>query len=120
MPTAPDVPTVLRTSRSPLVGSTRQLAVLAEHLAEVRRPKRTRCAAVVLLPGAPVIGADGLRSLVARSVQAPTYNARPALACAYYTYWSDVPLQGVELYPRPGRMVISGPTNDGQVILIIY
>ncbi|HXF64695.1 MAG TPA: NAD(P)/FAD-dependent oxidoreductase [Caldilineaceae bacterium] len=67
-----------------------------------------------------VIGADGLRSLVARSVQAPTYHARPALACAFYTYWSDVPLQGAELYPRPGRMVIAGPTNDGQTIVIAY
>ena len=29
-----------------------------------------------------VIGADGMRSLVARGVQAPVYNARPALTCA--------------------------------------
>jgi flavin-dependent dehydrogenase len=67
-----------------------------------------------------VIGADGMRSLVVRSVQAPTYNARPGLSCAYYTYWSDVALEGAELYPRPGRMIISGPTNDGQAIVIIY
>ena len=37
-----------------------------------------------------------------------------------YTYWSDVAIKGAELYPRPGRMVISGPTNDGQAIVIIY
>jgi flavin-dependent dehydrogenase len=67
-----------------------------------------------------VIGADGLRSLVARSVQAPTYQVRPALTCAYYTYWSDVPVAGVELYPRPDRMIIAGPTNDGQTLTIIY
>jgi flavin-dependent dehydrogenase len=67
-----------------------------------------------------VIGADGLHSLVARSVQAPAYNVRPAFACTYYSYWSDVPLDGAELYPRPDRMIIAGPTNDGQTIVIIY
>jgi flavin-dependent dehydrogenase len=67
-----------------------------------------------------VIGADGLRSLVARSVQAPTYNERPALACAYYTYWSGVPGNGAELYPRPGRLLITAPTNDGQRIVISF
>jgi flavin-dependent dehydrogenase len=67
-----------------------------------------------------VIGADGLRSLVARSVQAPTYNATPALTCAYYTYFSDVPIAGVELYPRPGQMIIAAPTNDGQTLVIVY
>src|SRR5579884_4058259 len=41
-----------------------------------------------------VIGADGLHSLVARSVRAATYNARPALTCAYYSYWRDVPIEG--------------------------
>src|SRR5262249_45443341 len=35
-----------------------------------------------------VVGADGMHSLVARSVQAPTYEARPGLTCNYYSYWS--------------------------------
>ncbi|NTU82024.1 MAG: hypothetical protein HGA45_22035, partial [Chloroflexales bacterium] len=48
-----------------------------------------------------VIGADGLHSLVARQVQAPAYQERPARTCAYYAYWSDVPVEGAELYPRP-------------------
>ena len=42
-----------------------------------------------------VIGADGLRSHVARAVQAPAYDVRSALTCAYYSYWSGVPLAGV-------------------------
>lgn len=67
-----------------------------------------------------VIGADGLHSLVARSVEAPIYNATPALACAYYSYWSDVPVDGAALYPRPERMIITAPTNDGQTIVISY
>jgi flavin-dependent dehydrogenase len=66
-----------------------------------------------------VIGADGLNSLVARSVAAPTYNDRGTLTCAYYTYWSGVEMDGVELYPRPGCMIVAAPTNDGQVVTIV-
>ena len=66
-----------------------------------------------------VIGADGRNSLVARSVGAPTYDAEPALTCAYYTYWSGVAVDGVELYPRPGRMIVASPTNDGRVVMIV-
>jgi flavin-dependent dehydrogenase len=67
-----------------------------------------------------VIGADGLHSFVARAVQAPLYNTTPALTCAYYSYWSDVPLGGAALHPRPERMIITAPTNDGQTIVISY
>ncbi|MFN8513558.1 MAG: hydroxylase [Chloroflexia bacterium] len=58
-----------------------------------------------------VIGADGLRSFVARSVQAPTYNARPGRTCSYYTYFSGVPLTGVEIYSRPGRAIVAMRTH---------
>ncbi len=44
-----------------------------------------------------VIGADGMRSLVARSVQSATYQTEPSLTCAYYGYWSGVPLEGAEI-----------------------
>jgi flavin-dependent dehydrogenase len=67
-----------------------------------------------------VIGADGMNSLVARSVAAPTYNEHPSLTCAYYSYWSGVEMDGAELYARPGRMIIGAPTNDGQVFIIVY
>jgi flavin-dependent dehydrogenase len=63
-----------------------------------------------------VIGADGLHSLVARSVQAPTYEARPTLLCWYYTYWSGVPADGIEMLTLgegQGAGII--PTNDGLV-----
>jgi flavin-dependent dehydrogenase len=66
-----------------------------------------------------VIGADGLNSVVARSVDAPTYNDHGTLTCAYYTYWDGVEMDGVELYPRPGRMIVAAPTNDGQVVTIV-
>lgn len=66
-----------------------------------------------------VVGADGLSSLVARSVDAPVYNDQGTLTCAYYTYWSGVEMDGVELYPRPGRMIVAAPTNDGRVVTIV-
>jgi flavin-dependent dehydrogenase len=67
-----------------------------------------------------VIGADGVHSMVARHVDAPIYDVRPNTTCAYYSYWSDVPVSGAELYPRPDRMVIAGPTNDGLTTVISY
>jgi flavin-dependent dehydrogenase len=67
-----------------------------------------------------VIGADGLNSLVARSVGAPTYNDGGTLTCAYYTYFAGVEMDGVELYPRPGRMIVAAPTNDGQVVVVVF
>jgi flavin-dependent dehydrogenase len=66
-----------------------------------------------------VIGADGRNSTVARSVGARFYNVRPTLTCAYYTYWTGVPLDGVELYPRPGRMIVASPTHDGRIVTIV-
>jgi flavin-dependent dehydrogenase len=67
-----------------------------------------------------VIGADGMNSLVARGVGAPSYDEQPSLTCAYYTYWSGVDMDGVELYPRDGRMIVAAPTNDGQVATILF
>jgi flavin-dependent dehydrogenase len=67
-----------------------------------------------------VVGADGVHSLVARSVGAPAYEEQPASSFAYYTYWSGVPMETVELYPRPERMVIAAPTNDGLTLTIAY
>jgi len=67
-----------------------------------------------------VIGADGRHSLVARSVQAPAYHETPALTCAYYTYWTDVPMNCAELYPRPDRMIIAAPTNDGRTLTVVF
>jgi flavin-dependent dehydrogenase len=68
-----------------------------------------------------VVGADGRNSLVARAVQPPEYDARPGLACAYYTYWGGIEDGDVELYPRDGRMVMGGAqTNDGLRIVIVF
>lgn len=62
-----------------------------------------------------VIGADGIHSLVARTVQAPTYHTKPTLDCAYYAYHSGVPLEGAELYLRGPRYFGVCPTNNGLI-----
>src|SRR6266849_10133359 len=59
-----------------------------------------------------VIGADGMRSIIARSVQAEVYEAYPRLACYYYAYWSGMPADALELYPRPGLIVGVFPTRQ--------
>jgi 2-polyprenyl-6-methoxyphenol hydroxylase-like FAD-dependent oxidoreductase len=60
-----------------------------------------------------VVGADGRRSRIARLVDAPVYNDRPALSFGYYSYWSGVDLRGVNLYPRDGCGIVAEETNDG-------
>src|SRR5262249_28188070 len=62
-----------------------------------------------------VIGADGRHSVVARQVRARDYEVKPALACWYYSYWSGVPADIAEYYPRAGRTFGIIPTNDGRV-----
>jgi 2-polyprenyl-6-methoxyphenol hydroxylase-like FAD-dependent oxidoreductase len=66
-----------------------------------------------------VVGADGARSFVAESVQAPVYFDRGMLTCNYYSYWSGVPLKGVELYPREGRFIVADKTNDGLTMVTV-
>jgi 2-polyprenyl-6-methoxyphenol hydroxylase-like FAD-dependent oxidoreductase len=67
-----------------------------------------------------VIGADGRNSFVARAVQAPEYDVRPGRTCAYYSYWAGAQTDGAELFPRDGRMIITGPTNDGLQIVVVF
>jgi flavin-dependent dehydrogenase len=66
-----------------------------------------------------VIGADGLRSLVAEAVRADEYHQRPPLCCCYYTYFSGLPMNGqMEVYIRPTRGVAAMPTNDGLTLVL--
>ena len=64
-----------------------------------------------------VIGADGMNSLVARVVQAPQYQSRPPLQGTYFTYWSGVPMEGIEIYPRDYRCIYGWPTNDNLTLI---
>jgi flavin-dependent dehydrogenase len=60
-----------------------------------------------------VVGADGLHSLVAKTVQAPVYDARPSLTCGYFSYFADVPLEGLTAALIPERLLLAFPTHGG-------
>ncbi len=66
-----------------------------------------------------VIGADGRNSQVAKATRADTYNEKPKLQWSYYTYWSDLPVDGFEIYIRPDRGWAAAPTNDGLTMLVV-
>jgi 2-polyprenyl-6-methoxyphenol hydroxylase-like FAD-dependent oxidoreductase len=66
-----------------------------------------------------VVGADGLKSFVARSVGAEQYHERPRQLCGYYSYWSDLPMGGrFETYVRDDRGFAAAPTNDGLTLVV--
>ena len=50
-----------------------------------------------------VVGADGRSSHVARAVRPDTYLEKPELQWSYYSYWSDLPVDGMEIFIRPDR-----------------
>ncbi len=66
-----------------------------------------------------VIGADGMRSLVASTVLAPTYHEKPSLSCSYIAYWSGVPVDHIEVYPRDHRTILILPTNDNLAVTFL-
>lgn len=66
-----------------------------------------------------VVGADGMRSTVAKMCGAPYTMEGMRMTCAYYTYWADVPAS-MELYERPGAWVAAVPTNDDATLVLTY
>lgn len=66
-----------------------------------------------------VIGADGLRSVVARMVAPEQYHQKPPILAGYYTYFSGLPMAGrFETYILPQRGAAAWPTNDGLTLVI--
>jgi 2-polyprenyl-6-methoxyphenol hydroxylase-like FAD-dependent oxidoreductase len=59
-----------------------------------------------------VIGADGERSTVARLVGAGTYEVQGRIGGTIWAYFSGLPIDDMEFYARPGRMVYAWLTND--------
>jgi flavin-dependent dehydrogenase len=59
------------------------------------------------------VGADGRNSRLARAVNTPVYEEVEPLTCWYFSYWSGVPANGLEIYVRHRRVVFAFPTNDG-------
>ena len=60
-----------------------------------------------------VVGADGLRSSIARLVTAPIERRGAGASAVVYGYWSDVDTSGYEWMFRPNACAGLIPTNDG-------
>lgn len=58
------------------------------------------------------IGADGRNSRLARAVEAPAYEDTPPLSCWYFSYWSGVAADGLEVHVLGDRAIFAFPTND--------
>lgn len=65
-----------------------------------------------------VVGADGIRSVIAKAVKSPKTREDPKQTCAYYSFWDGLE-SGYELYERPGSWVGAVPTHDA-VLLAAY
>ncbi len=66
-----------------------------------------------------VIGADGKSSRVVKAVEPEKYNEKPELQWSYYTYWSNLPVDGFEIYIRPDRGWGAIETNDGLTMVVV-
>jgi 2-polyprenyl-6-methoxyphenol hydroxylase-like FAD-dependent oxidoreductase len=75
---------------------------------------RSKDAAAITERAQVVVGADGRHSLVADAVRPEQYNEKPPLLAPYYTYWSNLPMDGrFETYIRPHRGFAAAPTHNG-------
>lgn len=79
---------------------------------------RSKSGSEVTIPARFVVGADGMRSFVARSVQAQEYNTIPSLTVTYYTYFEGLGLDNLLIHWRPGRCVPAIPTHDGLAVVL--
>ncbi|MBR8638283.1 NAD(P)/FAD-dependent oxidoreductase [Streptomyces tuirus] len=66
-----------------------------------------------------VVGADGMRSSVARLVNAKVLVEDAPRTCTYYSYWDGLDA-GFELYDKPSRWVGVIPTNGGRTLVMAY
>lgn len=65
-----------------------------------------------------VIGADGLRSPLARAVNAPLLDERPARACWYYSFWSGLEATRAHTIVRGRHFVAVFPTHHGLALVL--
>jgi flavin-dependent dehydrogenase len=76
---------------------------------------RDRRGATVDIRARLTVGADGIRSTVARAAGAATLRTGTGGGAIIYGYWSELPVDGYEWFYRPGRSAGMIPTNDGEV-----
>jgi len=66
-----------------------------------------------------VVGADGLRSTIAKAVAAPVRRRGRHAGAIWYTYVTDVPDRGYRMFFRPGAVAGLTPTNDGATCMFV-
>lgn len=69
------------------------------------------------VPAGIVIGADGLRSTVARLAGAEVTRVGRAAAAVVYGFWAGLPVDGYRWYFRPGLSAGAIPTNGEETCL---
>ena len=68
-----------------------------------------------------VIGADGINSILARTVDPPRYKETATRSGIVFSYWSGVPVEhGATIYFRPDRLFAVQLTNDGLTTVMEY
>jgi 2-polyprenyl-6-methoxyphenol hydroxylase-like FAD-dependent oxidoreductase len=93
--------------------------VLVEHGRVAGIKGRSKSGESIIERAQVVVGADGLRSLVAEAVRPERYEERPPLLAGYYAYWSGLPMNGrFENYIRDNRGFAVAPTHEGLTIVI--
>src|SRR6266540_1694292 len=98
---------------APGVAALRRWGLLDQVIATAYAPRRT------VLDKLLVDGADGRYSHVARAVRPHQYHQKPKLQWSYYSYWSGLPVRGMEIVIRPDRGWAAVPTNDGLTLLVV-
>jgi flavin-dependent dehydrogenase len=78
---------------------------------------RDRAGAAIEIDARYVLGADGLQSIVARSVGAAVNEVRLADGAAQYAYYSDLPWQGIEFFVAERSFAGVFPTHDGEACI---
>ena len=78
---------------------------------------RDRAGAPIDISARYVVGADGLRSRVARSVDASVSEVRGADGAAQYAYYSGIPWTGIELFVAARSFAGVFPTHDGEACI---
>ncbi len=66
------------------------------------------------------VGADGIRSIVAREVGAPVLQTAVGSGSAFlYGYWPGLPAEGYEWFYAPGVSAGMIPTNEGRTVVFV-
>lgn len=78
---------------------------------------RDRTGAVMQIDARFVVGADGLKSTVARAVSAETIEHRGDNGAAQYAYYAGIPWHGIELIAADRALAGVFPTHHGQACI---